>query len=185
MAKVTRWKNRGFTLSETMATISIMGLVGLIIVGGFSAYIRSWRGITRQANAEIFVSTLEVKIQEELEYATAVEVDDRGNVQSFIDDGTGYTTMFVKGSADANVVPFGIHSSANPANLSSAETEALVSDSTANDMYGTYDAITYDETTHVFTITELSACRSDGRVLYQIGTIKIRNVNNAPAVKNQ
>ncbi|MDD6674405.1 MAG: type II secretion system protein [Lactimicrobium massiliense] len=183
MASEKRWKKQGFTLSETMAAILIMGLVGLIIVGGFSAYVRSWRNITRKANAELFMSTLEVKMQEELEYATSVAADKDGNVQWFTDDGTGYATMFVNGTVDQ---AFGIRTSANPDSLDRAEAEDLVSDGTSDGMYATYADLTYDEKTHVFTINELTIKRkSDNRTLYQLGTLKIRNVNNAPTVKNQ
>ncbi len=181
MAIEKRWKNRGFTLSETMAAILIMGLAGLIIVGGFSAYIRSWRSITRKANAELFISTLEVRMQEELEYATEVALNDGKEVAWFADDGTGYATMFVK---DGNGRLLGISTSANPDNLASVPASALVSDGTSDGMYATYENITYDETSHVFTINELTIKReSDNRTLYQLGAVKIQNVNDAPVVK--
>lgn len=181
MAIEKRWKNRGFTLSETMAAILIMGLAGLIIVGGFSAYIRSWRSITRKANAELFISTLEVRMQEELEYATEVAVNDGKEVAWFADDGTGYATMFVKGE---NGRLLGISTSANPDNLASVPASDLVSDGTSDGMYATYENITYDETSHVFTINELTIKReSDNRTLYQLGAVKIQNVNDAPVVK--
>ena len=183
MASEKRWKKQGFTLSETMAAILIMGLVGLIIVGGFSAYIRSWRNITRKANAELFMSTLEVKIQDELEYATSVAADKDVNVQWFTDDGTGYATMFVNGTVDQ---AFGIRTSANTDNLASMPVSELVSDGTSDGMYATYAALTYDESTHVFTINELTIKReSDNRTLYQLGTLKIRNVNDAPVVNSK
>lgn len=183
MASEKRWKTRGFTLSETMAAILIMGLVGLIVVGGFSAYIRSWRNITRKANAELFISTLEVKMQEELEYASEVAVGDNNEVAWFADDGTGYPTMFVK---DENGRLFGISTSANPDNLASMPASELVSDGTSDGMYATYADLTYDETTHAFTINELTIKReSDNRTLYQLGTLKIRNVNDAPVVNSK
>ncbi|MEE8807208.1 MAG: type II secretion system protein [Lactimicrobium sp.] len=187
MVKVTRWKKRGFTLSETLAAILIMGLVGLIVVGGFSAYVRSWRSITRKANAELFMSTLEVKMQEELEYASSVAVDGNNidengkEVVWFTDDGTGYATIFVNGTKDQ---AFGIKTSANPDSLANVTAEDLVSDGTSDGMYATYDSLTYDETTHVFTISKLSIYNAEGtRVLYQLGTLKIRNMNDAPVVK--
>lgn len=172
-------RNRGFALSEPLAAVLSIALIGVIIIGGFSAYIRTWNAITRTSDGEIFTSTLEMKIQNELEYASSVAVDQDGNVLWFISDKTGYATMFTSGSRDQAM---GIKSSANPDKLTDADAEDLVDSSTSKGMYGSYESLTYDAQTHVFTITKLSAMRSsDGRVLYQLGSVRIRNVNAAPA----
>lgn len=177
MREERRNHNQGMSLAETLAAILIMSLAGLMITSSVVAYIRSWNRLTNKANAEMLVSTLQIRMQDELQFATSVHVDSDGNVNWFAADSTGEAEAFVPGDKDS---AFGIRRSKNPGALETADKEDFISDAMAdNGMYGTYDSLTYDGTTHLFTITGLSARDASGDVLYQIDSIKIKNLNDA------
>lgn len=174
-------KTDGFTLSETLAAVLIMSFAGLMIVTGIVAFTRSWWKITDKANAQVYVSTLAIRMQDELEFASEVAVDTKMNVHWFADDQTGYTSMFEPGTGTSSF--FGIKRSDDSAGLASASVEALVPEAMGGGrMYVTYDSLTYDQNTHVFEIKNLKAVGSENKVLYQVDSVKIKNLNDAVAV---
>ena len=177
-------KTDGFTLAETLAAVLIMSFAGLMIVTGIVAFTRSWWKITDKANAQVYVSTLAIRMQDELEFASEVGVKKDGSVVWFADDQTGYTSMFVPGTGTSSL--FGIRRSDDSAELASASVEAFVPEAMGGGrMYVTYDSLTYNQNTHVFEIKNLKAVEavdSENKVLYQVDSIKIKNLNDAVAV---
>ncbi|WP_108775551.1 PulJ/GspJ family protein [Lactimicrobium massiliense] len=173
-------KTEGFTLGETLAAVLIMSLAGLMIIGGLVAFMRSWQKITDKANAEIYVSTLEIRMQDELEFAEQVDTDSSGNVKWFVDENSGYASRFVPGTSDS--LPFGIQRSEDAKDLNNAVKETFIPEAMGNGrMYVTYDSLTYDQKTHIFTIKNLKAENTAGQILYQVDSVKIRNLNDAGA----
>lgn len=176
-------KTDGFTLAETLAAVLIMSFAGLMIVTGIVAFTRSWWKITDKANAQVYVSTLAIRMQDELEFASEVGVKG-GSVVWFADDQTGYTSMFVPGTGTSS--SFGIRRSDDSAGLASASVEAFVPEAMGGGrMYVTYDSLTYDQNTYVFEIKNLKAVEavdSENKVLYQVDSVKIKNLNDAVAV---
>lgn len=179
-------KTDGFTLAETLAAVLIMSFAGLMIVTGIVAFTRSWWKITDKANAQVYVSTLAIRMQDELEFASEVGVKGE-SVVWFADDQTGYTSMFEPGRGTAS--SFGIKRSDDSAGLASASVEAFVPEAMGGGrMYVTYDSLTYGKNTHVFEIKNLKAVEavdSENKVLYQVDSVKIKNLNDAVAVAGE
>ena len=60
---------RGFSLTETLATLVIMSLVGIMVTTGIATASKAYKQITEHANAQLMLSTTITALHDELIYA--------------------------------------------------------------------------------------------------------------------
>ncbi|SFG29888.1 hypothetical protein [Oribacterium sp. WCC10] len=79
----------GFSLTETLTTLLIMSLVGIMITTGMATAVKAYRQVTEYADAESLLSNTIVLLTDELSYAdTQKTIQASGNTATFflIDD---------------------------------------------------------------------------------------------------
>lgn len=81
----------GFTLAETLITVTLIGVVFLAISGGFIAYQKAYTNITKKANAQTLLSTAVMEITNDLRNADPSQINDDG---SFYTSARGYTIYY-------------------------------------------------------------------------------------------
>ncbi len=81
----------GFTLAETLITVTLIGVVFLAISGGFIAYQKAYTNITKKANAQTLLSTAINEITNDLRNADPSQINDDG---SFYTSARGYTIYY-------------------------------------------------------------------------------------------
>ena len=64
---------KGFSLTETLATLIIMSLVGIMITTGITTAVRVYKQVTEYARAQVLFSTAYTLINDELIYATKLD----------------------------------------------------------------------------------------------------------------
>ena len=76
---------KGFSLTETLATLVIMSLVGIMITTGITTAVRVYEQVTEYARAQVLFSTAYTLINDELIYAKpdTVEVSNDGKSITF------------------------------------------------------------------------------------------------------
>lgn len=87
--------NKGFTLSETLASLLILALVIVIIGGGVIVVKDAYQRITLKANAQVLMSTAISKVQDELKFAESI--DDTASPVTFTSGNNNYKLSFENG----------------------------------------------------------------------------------------
>lgn len=68
--------SKGFTLTETLATLVIMSLVGIMVTAGIVTAVRVYREVTDYANAQVLMTNTLTLLNDTLIYADPAEVPD-------------------------------------------------------------------------------------------------------------
>lgn len=86
----------GFTLTETLVTVALLGIVFLAVAGGIVVFQRSYTNVTRKANAQVLLSTSIMEVTNDLRNAkvdSVVTTD--GAVSSFYTSTRGYEIKYM------------------------------------------------------------------------------------------
>ena len=75
--------SKGFTLTETLSTLVIMSLVGIMITAGIMTAVRVYREVTEYANARVLLTNTMTVLNDNLIYAKPDTVQVSGNKVSF------------------------------------------------------------------------------------------------------
>lgn len=68
--------NRGFTLTEMLVTLLILGFVTLCVVSGIAASIRCYQDLMFQSESRLLISSLNESIKDTLRYASNVSLEE-------------------------------------------------------------------------------------------------------------
>lgn len=73
----------GFTLTETLSTLVIMSMVGIMVTAGVVTAVRVYRQVTEYANAQVLLSNTITLLNDKLVYANPESVKVSGKTISF------------------------------------------------------------------------------------------------------
>ncbi len=66
---------KGFTLTEALVAVAILGLIGVALAVGIPTAVRVYRSVTLNAEANVLCSTLSTAIADELRFAEKIAED--------------------------------------------------------------------------------------------------------------
>jgi prepilin-type N-terminal cleavage/methylation domain-containing protein len=149
----------GFTLAETLITVTLIGVVFLAISGGFIAYQKAYTNITKKANAQTLLSTAVMEITNDLRNADPSQINDDG---SFYTSARGYTIYYAN---ETDSLSQGILVKPKDSDTSGLKSMPLVTDKTNTEGLYTYleysqeskTNLQYDKTNKIFSFT-ISVC---------------------------
>jgi len=163
--------NKGFTLSETMMSLLILGLVIVITGGGIVVVKNSYQRITMKSHAQTLMSTSITKVSEDLRFAEDIDTDSAdaaGSVESpqFTNSETGYRTRFTN-DIDKGIMRTYIYGT-------NSRSERLLTDKTMTDGLIPSISYSYDTNAGVFKVT-VTVSRNDKTISEQ--EVSIRPLN--------
>ena len=156
-------KRQGFSLTEMLATVLIMGFVGIIITTGAATVQRVYRKVVAHANAQTALTTTITLMKDQLAFADPESITVSGTTISFQNLNSGEQTITLNpgtASGPANR-GFTLTYTAGDETGTSGTTLPLLSDSAiTSDLCVCFDTdggFTWDPTTKVITVTNLVA----------------------------
>lgn len=169
--------SNGFTLTETLSTLVIMSLVGLMITAGIVTAVRVYREVTEYANAQVLLTNTMTILNDNLIYAKpdTVQVSDNKvkfeHIQNGIMQISAENSSDVEGSNKGLCISYGEESSKTaPEPLVSYEkNEDIYTDWTITDANGSDGG-------KVFTIT--LRVKSGNENIIEIPDYKIQTLNS-------
>lgn len=162
-----KMNKKGFTLSETLASVLILILVVTIIGGGIVVVKNAYQRITLKANAQVLMSTAITKVSDELKFAENIEGTD---TPTFVSGNNSYKMSFVNGDGTADNL--GIMEAY--ATGDSTQNIQLLSTKTMTD--GLVPSITYNYSSDDKLFTATIEVKKDGTTVSK-QTITVRPLN--------
>lgn len=152
-------KRHGFSLTEMLATVLIMGFVGIIITTGAATVQRVYRKVVAHANAQTALTTTITLMKDQLAFADPESITGSGTTISFQNLNSGEQKITLNpGTANRG---FTLTYTAGDGTGTSGTTLPLLSDSAiTSDLCVCFDTdggFTWDPTTKVITVTKLVA----------------------------
>lgn len=162
---LNRLKNsKGFTLSETMASVLILILVITIIGGGVVVVKNAYQRITLKANAQTLMSTTITKVTDEFEFAE--NITEGTDNPYFVSGNSKFKIAFKNGTGNEGVLQsykYGDNTKTTPLLSSKTMTDGLV------------PTITYSYNKDLFTAT-VTVSKDGDPVSTQ--TFSVKPINN-------
>lgn len=158
-------KRQGFSLTEMLATVLIMGFVGIIITTGAATVQRVYRKVVAHANAQTALTTTITLMKDQLAFADPESITVSGTTISFKNLNSGEQTITLNpgtGTGTANR-GFTLTYTAGDGTGTSSTSLPLLSDSAiTSDLCVCFDTDStsgffWDPTTKVITVTNLVA----------------------------
>lgn len=158
-------KRQGFSLTEMLATVLIMGFVGIIITTGAATVQRVYRKVVAHANAQTALTTTITLMKDQLAFADPERITVSGTTISFKNLNSGEQTITLNpGTASGTANRgFTLTYTAGDGTGTSSTTLPLLSDSAiTSDLCVCFDTdatsgFFWDPTTKVITVTNLVA----------------------------
>lgn len=165
---------KGFSLSELLVTLVLVGLISAAVAGGISMIARSYTKVVDRADAEQLLSTTLSKMQDELCFARVdLEKPESTEPWSFISGITGLRIRFKAGDESTGVVMDYLKSKTGTDNI--IETYQFTDDKliSGNRMYVTYESCTPqfegDKCTgFVIKNLHVESLKTEGQILAQL-----------------
>lgn len=156
-------KRQGFSLTEMLATVLIMGFGGIIITTGAATVQRVYRKVVAHANAQTALTTTITLMKDQLAFADPQSITVSGTTISFKNLNSGEQTITLNpgtGTGTANR-GFTLTYTAGDGTGTSSTSLPLLSDSAiTSDLCVCFDTdggFTWEPTTQVITVTKLVA----------------------------
>lgn len=159
-------KRDGFSLTEMLATVLIMGFVGIIITTGAATVQRVYRKVVAHANAQTALTTTITLMKDQLAFADPESITGSGTTISFQNLNSGEQTITLNPGTDSGTANRGFtltYTAGDGTGTGTASTTTLplLSDSAiTSDLCVCFDTdggFTWDPTTKVITVTKLVA----------------------------
>lgn len=159
-------KREGFSLTEMLATVLIMGFVGIIITTGAATVQRVYRKVVAHANAQTALTTTITLMKDQLAFADPESITGSGTTISFQNLNSGEQTITLNPGTDSGTANRGFtltYTAGDGTGTGTASTTTLplLSDSAiTSDLCVCFDTdggFTWDPTTKVITVTKLVA----------------------------
>ena len=153
-------KRHGFSLTEMLATVLIMGFVGIIITTSAATVQRVYRKVVAHANAQTALTTTITLMKDQLAFADPESIMESGTTISFQNLNSGEQTITLNpGTANRGFTL--TYTAGDGTGTASTTTLPLLSDSAiTSDLCVCFDTdggFTWDPTTKVITVTKLVA----------------------------
>lgn len=156
-------KRQGFSLTEMLATVLIMGFVGIIITTGAATVQRVYRKVVAHANAQTALTTTITLMKDQLAFADPENITVSGTTISFKNLNSGEQTITLNPGSESGTANrgFTLTYTAGDGTGTSSTTLPLFSDSAiTSDLCVCFDTdggFTWDPATKVITVTKLVA----------------------------
>lgn len=159
-------KRQGFSLTEMLATVLIMGFVGIIITTGAATVQRVYRKVVAHANAQTALTTTITLMKDQLAFADPKSITVSGTTISFQNLNSGEQTITLNpgtasGTANRGFTLTYTAGDGTGTGTASTTTLPLLSDSAiTSDLCVCFDTdggFTWDPATKVITVTNLVA----------------------------
>lgn len=154
----------GFSLTEMLATVLIMGFVGIIITTGAATVQRVYRKVVAHANAQTALTTTITLMKDQLAFADPESITGSGTTISFQNLNSGEQTITLNPGTDLGTANrgFTLTYTAGDGTGTSSTSLPLLSDSAiTSDLCvcfdGTDSGFSWDPATQVITVTNLVA----------------------------
>ena len=152
-------KRQGFSLTEMLATVLIMGFVGIIITTGAATVQRVYRKVVAHANAQTALTTTITLMKDQLAFADPESITGSGTTISFQNLNSGEQKITLNpGTANRGFTltyTTGDGTGTNSTSLPLLSDSAITSDLCV--CFDTDGGFTWDPTTKVITVTNLVA----------------------------
>ena len=162
----------GFSLTEMLATVMLVGLMGVVISTGVSTIQNTYGKIVRKANEQTLLSTTLVEMRSRLRHSTDV-VSVTGEKCPFILSDDGYWFRFVNSADDPKGIEIVYYTVTDDAlgkeKLDQVDDFAIVQapipllppeSGEISKIYATFESITYNN--GIFTVSDLKVVGADG-----------------------
>lgn len=156
---------RGFSLTEMLATVLIMGFVGIIITTGAATVQRVYRKVVAHANAQTALTTTITLMKDQLAFADPERITVSGTTISFKNLNSGEQTITLNPGTASGTANRGFtltYTAGDGTGTASTTTLPLLSDSAiTSDLCVCFDGdgsgFSWDSATQVITVTNLVA----------------------------
>lgn len=173
---------RGFSLTEMLATVLIMGFVGIIITTGAATVQRVYRKVVAHANAQTALTTTITLMKDQLAFADPESITVSGTTISFQNLNSGEQTITLNpGTANRG---FTLTYSAAGTGTGTNTTLPLLSNSAiTSDLCVCFDTdgssgFSWDPATKVITVTKLVAKDTRTNTVQARASFKVLLVND-------
>lgn len=172
---------RGFSLTEMLATVLIMGFVGIIITTGAATVQRVYRKVVAHANAQTALTTTITLMKDQLAFADPESITVSGTTISFQNLNSGEQTITLNpGTANRG---FTLTYSAAGTGTGTNTILPLLSDSAiTSDLCVCFDGddsgFSWDPATKVITVTKLVAKDTRTNTVQARASFKVLLVND-------
>lgn len=159
-------KRQGFSLTEMLATVLIMGFVGIIITTGAATVQRVYRKVVAHANAQTALTTTITLMKDQLAFADPERITVSGTTISFKNLNSGEQTITLNPGTASGTANRGFtltYTAGDGTGTASKTTLPLLSDSAiTSDLCVCFDmdatsGFSWNPTTKVITVTNLVA----------------------------
>ena len=184
-------KRQGFSLTEMLATVLIMGFVGIIITTGAATVQRVYRKVVAHANAQTALTTTITLMKDQLAFADPESIGDGSGTGAF--SGVSQTISFQNLNSGEQTIMLNpstsnrgftlTYSAAGTGTGASSTTLPLLSDSAiTSDLCVCFDGddsgFSWDPTTKVITVTKLVAKDTRTDTVQARASFKVLLVND-------
>lgn len=172
---------RGFSLTEMLATVLIMGFVGIIITTGAATVQRVYRKVVAHANAQTALTTTITLMKDQLAFADPESITGSGTTISFQNLNSGEQKITLNpGTANRGFTL--TYTAGDGTGTASMTTLPLLSDSAiTSDLCVCFDTdggFTWDPITKVITVTNLVAKDTRTDTVQARASFKVLLVNS-------
>lgn len=171
----------GFTLAELLIVILILLLVTGIVVEGIPLATRAYNRIVYSANAQVLLATASTVLRDELGTAVgdAKESADKKTIE-YRSARTGAYNRISQSDGMIMIKEYSEYTSSGENTtrplVSQTATESKLYSNLSQKLSLSYDTITYDKDTHIYTIAGLRV-KKDDTELVKAETLEIRTIN--------
>lgn len=176
--------NMAFTLAETLLAVLILLMASAIVAGGIPVARNAYEKVVLASNAEVLLSTTISTLRNELGTAMNVDVPDgtlNGNLKSgeeiiYYNSSRGSSSrVFLK--SDGTDIQLQRYYSTDGLSKGSEPENLIPSKTATNDLYVTYGAVSYNQSTGIITFSDLDVMQNS-KVLTSRDEFSIRLISD-------
>lgn len=169
--------NKGFSLSELLVTLVLVGLISLAMAGGIGMIVRSYTKVVDRADAEQLLSTTVSRITDELSYARAYSIEPVtvSTDKKSVDFVSGLTGMRVRIMTDGETMHMYYYKSSSD---DAPKEVPLIDDKLEARMTINFSSIDFNPEKGWFTIGGLGVTLKNGGAIVAVPSYTVARINH-------